>query len=120
MKSDSSLFQVAILIYFGGLHYLGKPGETALDLVNVTLIGLFLCFTVRRTGDVWCAGIGRGGSPATRRPARRKGSAFAIEGVGERLWLSSWRGNGASTLSLANSPRHLRPTRRSLAKAGSS
>lgn len=42
-------------LYFGGLHDLGKPNETALDLVNVALIGAFLCFTVRRTGDVWFA-----------------------------------------------------------------
>ena len=46
---------VLLSLYFGGLHYFGKPNETGLDLVNVTLIGLFLCFTVRRTGDVWFA-----------------------------------------------------------------
>lgn len=44
-------------LYFSSLHYLGKPNETLLDLVNVALIGLFFCFTVRRTGDVWF-GIG--------------------------------------------------------------
>jgi membrane protease YdiL (CAAX protease family) len=48
---------ILLSLYFGGLHYLGKPNETLLDLVNVALIGLFFCFTVRRTGDVWF-GIG--------------------------------------------------------------
>jgi hypothetical protein len=42
-------------LYFGGLHYFAKPNETWLDLLNVSLIGLFFCFTVRRTGDVWFA-----------------------------------------------------------------
>jgi hypothetical protein len=42
-------------LYFGGLHYFQKPHETWLDFLNVGLIGLFFCFTVRRTGDVWFA-----------------------------------------------------------------
>ncbi len=46
---------ILLSLYFGGLHYFAKPNETWLDLVNVTLIGLFFCFTVRRTGDVWFA-----------------------------------------------------------------
>ena len=46
---------VLLSLYFGGLHYFRKPNETMLDFVNVALIGLFLCFTVRRTGDVWFA-----------------------------------------------------------------
>jgi membrane protease YdiL (CAAX protease family) len=40
---------------FGALHYFQKPNETWLDFVNVALIGLFFCFSVRRTGDVWFA-----------------------------------------------------------------
>jgi membrane protease YdiL (CAAX protease family) len=40
---------------FGALHYFEKPHETWLDFLNVGLIGLFFCFTVRRTGDVWLA-----------------------------------------------------------------
>ncbi|HEV8240816.1 MAG TPA: type II CAAX endopeptidase family protein [Thermoanaerobaculia bacterium] len=40
---------------FGALHYFQKPNETWLDFLNVGLIGLFFCFTVRRTGDIWFA-----------------------------------------------------------------
>ncbi|HET9768610.1 MAG TPA: type II CAAX endopeptidase family protein, partial [Thermoanaerobaculia bacterium] len=40
---------------FGALHYFQKPNETWLDFVNVALIGLFFCFSVRRTGDIWFA-----------------------------------------------------------------
>ena len=42
-------------LYFGGIHYFEKPHESWLDFLNVGLIGLFFCFTVRRTGDVWFA-----------------------------------------------------------------
>jgi len=41
--------------FFGALHYFTKPMETWMDGVSVGLIGLFLCLTVRRTGDVWFA-----------------------------------------------------------------
>jgi membrane protease YdiL (CAAX protease family) len=37
------------------LHYLAKPGETWVDGLGTTLIGLFFCLSVRRTGDVWYA-----------------------------------------------------------------
>ena len=40
---------------FGAIHYFGKPMETWMDFASVTLIGLFFCLTVRRTGDVWFA-----------------------------------------------------------------
>jgi membrane protease YdiL (CAAX protease family) len=40
---------------FGAVHYVFKPHETWMDLLSVTLIGLFFCFTVRRTGSVWWA-----------------------------------------------------------------
>ena len=40
---------------FGALHYFQKPNESWLDFLNVGLIGLFFCFTVRRTGDIWLA-----------------------------------------------------------------
>ena len=40
---------------FGALHYFQKPNETWLDFGNVALIGLFFCFSVRRTGDLWFA-----------------------------------------------------------------
>jgi membrane protease YdiL (CAAX protease family) len=41
--------------FFGALHYYTKPMETWMDGISVGLIGLFLCLTVRRTGDVWFA-----------------------------------------------------------------
>jgi hypothetical protein len=43
---------VLLSIGFGALHYFGKPGETWVDGLSVTLIGLFFCFSIRRTGDV--------------------------------------------------------------------
>jgi len=47
----------AILLsaFFGALHYFTKPMETVLDAVSVSFIGLFLCLTFRRTGDLWLA-----------------------------------------------------------------
>jgi membrane protease YdiL (CAAX protease family) len=40
---------------FGALHYLTKPMETWADLASTGLLGLFTCYTVFRTGDVWLA-----------------------------------------------------------------
>lgn len=40
---------------FGALHYFEKPMETWMDFLSVSLIGLFFCLTVRRTGAVWWA-----------------------------------------------------------------
>jgi membrane protease YdiL (CAAX protease family) len=40
---------------FGALHYFGKPMETWADGFSITLIGLFLCLTVQRTGSLWFA-----------------------------------------------------------------
>jgi membrane protease YdiL (CAAX protease family) len=42
-------------LLFGALHYFEKPGETWVDGVTVTLVALFFCFTIRRTGSVWWA-----------------------------------------------------------------
>jgi membrane protease YdiL (CAAX protease family) len=42
-------------VFFGALHYYTKPMETWMDGVSVGLLGLFLCLTVRRTGNVWFA-----------------------------------------------------------------
>ncbi len=46
---------VLLSAVFGGLHYFTKSGETVLDALSVALIGLFLCFTIARTGDLWLA-----------------------------------------------------------------
>ncbi|HXZ40005.1 MAG TPA: type II CAAX endopeptidase family protein [Terriglobales bacterium] len=40
---------------FGGLHLLGNVGETWLGSLCAALIGLFFCFTLRRTGSLWFA-----------------------------------------------------------------
>lgn len=37
------------------LAHSGKPNENAADLLAVGLIGLFVCFTVKRTGSIWWA-----------------------------------------------------------------
>jgi membrane protease YdiL (CAAX protease family) len=37
------------------LHYAQKPNETVADGLSVTLIALFFCLTVRRTGNLWFA-----------------------------------------------------------------
>ncbi|HMA54939.1 MAG TPA: type II CAAX endopeptidase family protein [Acidobacteriota bacterium] len=47
---------VALSVFFGFyLHYAQKPHETLVDGASVTLIALFFCLTVRRTGDLWFA-----------------------------------------------------------------
>jgi membrane protease YdiL (CAAX protease family) len=46
---------VLLSVGFGADHYFFKPRETWMDLLSVTLIGLFFCLTVRRTGSVWWA-----------------------------------------------------------------
>jgi membrane protease YdiL (CAAX protease family) len=37
------------------LHYAQKPNETLVDGLSVSLVALFFCFTVRRTGNLWFA-----------------------------------------------------------------
>ncbi len=47
---------VALSAFFGFyLHYAQKPNETLVDGLSVTLIALFFCLTVRRTGNLWFA-----------------------------------------------------------------
>ena len=46
---------ILLSLGFGALHYFGKPMENLADAASVTLIGLFFCFTVRRTGSLWFA-----------------------------------------------------------------
>lgn len=46
---------ILLSLVFGALHFFGKPFETPADFASVTLIGLFLCWTLRRTGDLWWA-----------------------------------------------------------------
>jgi hypothetical protein len=45
---------IFLSICFGAVHW-HNPGETWVGLLAAALIGLFLCFTVRRTGSLWFA-----------------------------------------------------------------
>ncbi len=45
---------VALSLLFGGVH-LGNAGESWRGGLSAGLIGLFFCFTVRRTGTLWFA-----------------------------------------------------------------
>src|SRR5262249_26494518 len=56
--SDGLRFWPASLLLsldFSLTHYFGKPMENVADALSVGLIGLFLCFTLRRTGSLWFA-----------------------------------------------------------------
>jgi membrane protease YdiL (CAAX protease family) len=46
---------ILLSLGFGALHFFGKPYENLTDFTSVTLIGLFFCFTLRRTGNLWWA-----------------------------------------------------------------
>ncbi|HVT58751.1 MAG TPA: CPBP family intramembrane glutamic endopeptidase [Thermoanaerobaculia bacterium] len=46
---------VLLSLVFGALHYFLKPMESWMDGLSVTLIGLFFCLSVRRTGSIWLA-----------------------------------------------------------------
>jgi len=46
---------ILLSVIFGALHYFTKPMENWVDATTVGLIGLFLCFTIRRTGNLWFA-----------------------------------------------------------------
>jgi uncharacterized protein len=45
---------VVLSVLFGAIH-LGNSGEAWSGAVSVVLIGLFFCFTLRRTGTIWFA-----------------------------------------------------------------
>src|SRR5438045_1058278 len=46
---------IFISVLFGALHYFTKPMENLVDATTVTLLGLFMAFTLRRTGNLWFA-----------------------------------------------------------------
>lgn len=46
---------IATSVVFGALHYFTKPMENWVDATTVGLLGLFVCFTILRTGDLWFA-----------------------------------------------------------------
>ena len=45
---------VVLSLLFGAEH-LSKPMENVPDILNIVLLGIFCCYTVRRTGSLWFA-----------------------------------------------------------------
>lgn len=45
----------ALLSVAFGLVHIANPGESKLGIVGIVLTGLFWCFTLRRTGNLWFA-----------------------------------------------------------------
>ena len=45
---------VVLSLLFGADH-LSKPMENVPDILNIVLLGLFLCYSIRRTGSLWFA-----------------------------------------------------------------
>lgn len=45
---------IVLSLLFGAAH-LTKPGENAIDITNIILLGLILCLTLLRTGSLWLA-----------------------------------------------------------------
>jgi membrane protease YdiL (CAAX protease family) len=48
------LAAIVTSLLFGFVHA-GNPGESLVGLTSVVAVGLFFCFTLRRTGDLWLA-----------------------------------------------------------------
>jgi len=46
---------VVLSVLFGAIHFFLKPMENGFDFLSVSLIALFLCLTLRRTGSLWFA-----------------------------------------------------------------
>jgi hypothetical protein len=46
---------IVLSALFGAVHYFFKPMENWMDGIGVGLLGLFWCFSVRRTGNLWFA-----------------------------------------------------------------
>jgi hypothetical protein len=45
---------LVLSLLFGGEH-LSKPMENVPDIFNIMLLGLFMAYSVRRTGSIWFA-----------------------------------------------------------------
>jgi uncharacterized protein len=46
---------ILIALWFGADHYFFKPGENLWDLISLVSIGIWLCYSVLRTGSLWLA-----------------------------------------------------------------
>lgn len=44
-----------LALWFGADHYFFKQGENVWDLISLVLLGLWACYSVRRTGTLWLA-----------------------------------------------------------------
>jgi CAAX protease family protein len=56
LSSGMGFWPAAIVLSLGfGAVHVGNPGENPMGLVSVAAVGLFLCLTVRLTGDLWFA-----------------------------------------------------------------
>lgn len=44
-----------IALWFGADHYFFKRGENVWDLIGLVLLGIWLCYSVLRTGSLWLA-----------------------------------------------------------------
>jgi uncharacterized protein len=44
-----------ISVWFTADHYFFKPGENVWDVITLLSLGLWLCYSVRRTGNLWLA-----------------------------------------------------------------
>jgi membrane protease YdiL (CAAX protease family) len=55
--SDGIGFWPAVLLLSAGFGYVhsGNPGESGVGILGVVVIGVFFCFTLRRTGTLWFA-----------------------------------------------------------------
>jgi uncharacterized protein len=56
LTSGMGFWPAALLLSaaFGGVHW-RNPGESPVGVLSVFLTGMFLCFTLRRTGTLWFA-----------------------------------------------------------------
>ena len=91
-------WQAAILnsLAFGALHYFQKPYERWEDWASVSLLGLFLCLTVRRTGTLafaigWHAAFDWG---AIFLWSGRNAGEFATGRLLDTTWSGSYRVTG--------------------------
>lgn len=56
LSSGMGFWPAALLLSFGfGAVHLRNPGEGPVGALSVFVIGMFLCFTLRRTGALWFA-----------------------------------------------------------------
>jgi membrane protease YdiL (CAAX protease family) len=56
LSSGMGFWPTSILLSLGfAAVHLNNPGENAIGIVMVAVIGMFFCLTVRRTGNLWFA-----------------------------------------------------------------